>query len=123
MEFSELCIEPGVNYAKQFRIIEQIGKGYTQQFLIIRSSYGAVYKALHEKSGTIVALKKQEIYGNLADIEAEINFMRQCNGPYVVNFYGMFKLLFAKSLGSSLEDNNMWVKFFFSAFSQTKKRS
>lgn len=55
------------------------------------SSYGAVYKALHEKTGTIVALKKQEIYGNLADIEAEIKFMRQCNGPYTVNFYGTFE--------------------------------
>lgn len=58
-----------------------------------------MYRAIHKKSNTEVALKKQEIYENREEIEAEIEFMRHCHGPYVVNFYG-----------NALVDSVMWVR-------------
>jgi serine/threonine protein kinase len=53
-------------------------------------SYGAVFKAMHKRSGNIVACKLVPIDNDLDDLLKEINVMRDCYSPYIVRFYGSF---------------------------------
>ncbi|KAJ3336602.1 Serine/threonine-protein kinase 4 [Gonapodya sp. JEL0774] len=62
-----------------FDIISKLGEG----------SYGAVYKALHRRSGSLVALKIVPLdEGDLASISKEIDLVRDTRSPYLVRFYG-----------------------------------
>lgn len=54
-------------------------------------SYGAVFKALHKKSGTLVAIKEIPVNPgdtSLKDITKEICMLKQCNNPNVVMYFG-----------------------------------
>ena len=61
-----------------FELLEQLGKG----------SYGAVYKARHRPSGTVVAVKVIPLTGEdeegLEDIRREIAVLQECVHPNVV---------------------------------------
>ena len=68
-----------------FELLEkQLGKG----------SYGAVYKARHRPSGTVVAVKVIPLTGEdeegLEDIRREIAVLRECVHPNVVRYFGSF---------------------------------
>ena len=65
---------------KEFDLIEKIGQG----------NYGTVYKALHKKTGKIVAAKVANIGSNNEAFKKEINVLSQCNSPYIVSYYGSY---------------------------------
>eukprot|EP01116_Phalansterium_solitarium_P020576 TRINITY_DN6116_c0_g1_i1.p1 TRINITY_DN6116_c0_g1~~TRINITY_DN6116_c0_g1_i1.p1 ORF type:complete len:766 (-),score=336.59 TRINITY_DN6116_c0_g1_i1:258-2555(-) len=93
-------IKEDVSWTEQFRLVEQIGKG----------AYGAVYKAVHVESGTVVALKKLDIYENFGEIMYEIDFMsKYASGDYVVGFFG-----------HSLEGSVVWIAMEFCALGSVR---
>jgi serine/threonine protein kinase len=53
-------------------------------------SYGAVHKAVHKKSGQILAVKKVPVDTDLQEIIKEISIMQQCDSQYVVKYYGSY---------------------------------
>jgi len=63
-----------------FQIVEKLGAG----------SYGSVYKAIYKKTGKTMAVKRVPIEEGLDEIMEEINFMKQCQSPYIVAYYGSF---------------------------------
>jgi len=63
-----------------FTFMGKIGEG----------SYGAVYKAIHKRTGEIVSIKVVPIEDDLNDILKEIKFMSEINCPQVVRLYGNF---------------------------------
>lgn len=65
---------------KEFDLIEKIGQG----------NYGTVYKALHKKTGKIVAAKIANIGCNNEAFKKEIKVLSQCNSPYIVSYYGSY---------------------------------
>ena len=67
-------------------------------FCLGEGSYGVVWKALHKKTATIVAVKIVPINGELASIKSEIGILRQCKSQYVVSY-----------LGSYMKGNNLWL--------------
>ena len=77
-------MEPAGRPEDLFELLEQLGKG----------SYGAVYKARHRPSGTIVAVKVIPLSGEdeegLEDIRREIAVLRECVHPNVVRYFGSF---------------------------------
>jgi len=62
-------------------------------------SYGTVWKAIHSKTGTVVAIKRIAVENDLEDILNEIKIMKACRSPYIINYYGSY-----------LKDNDLWVK-------------
>jgi serine/threonine protein kinase len=77
-------MEPAGRPEDLFELLEQLGKG----------SYGAVYKARHRPSGTIVAVKVIPLSGEdeegLEDIRREIAVLQECVHPNVVRYFGSF---------------------------------
>ncbi|KAI3658557.1 hypothetical protein MP638_002801, partial [Amoeboaphelidium occidentale] len=71
-----------------FNLLDKLGEG----------SYGSVYKAIHKKSGTVVALKIVPIENDLEDIIKEINVMNGCDSPYIVRYYGSY-----------FKNDNLWM--------------
>ncbi len=71
---------------------------YCVVLIQLKRSYGSVYKAVHVTTGMTVALKRLEILDNMEEIQNEIEFMENCQGSYVVSFYG-----------NKLEEEVMWV--------------
>ncbi|KXS17677.1 Pkinase-domain-containing protein [Gonapodya prolifera JEL478] len=62
-----------------FDVISKLGEG----------SYGSVYKALHRRTGSLVALKIVPLdEGDLASISKEIDMVRDTRSPYLVRFHG-----------------------------------
>ena len=80
----EGTMEPAGRPEDLFELLEQLGKG----------SYGAVYKARHRPSGTIVAVKVIPLSGEdeegLEDIRREIAVLQECVHPNVVRYFGSF---------------------------------
>jgi len=63
-----------------FTIISKIGRG----------SYGSVYKAVHQETGNVLAIKQVPVDTDLQDIIKEISIMQQCDSPYIVKYYGSY---------------------------------
>jgi serine/threonine protein kinase len=56
-------------------------------------SFGAVYKARHKDANFVIALKEVEMEGDAEDreaLKAEIEILRQCRHPNIVNYYGCY---------------------------------
>jgi len=64
-----------------------------------RRSYGSVHKAVHNRTGTVVAIKIVPIENDLQDIVREVNVMNGLASEYIVNLYGSY-----------LKDANLWVR-------------
>jgi hypothetical protein len=64
-----------------------------------RRSYGSVHKAVHQRTGTVVAIKVVPIENDLQDIVREVNVMNGLSSEYIVNLYGSY-----------LKDTNLWVR-------------
>jgi serine/threonine protein kinase len=66
----------------QFEILGRLGEG----------SYGAVFKARDRIDDMIVAIKVMAIdQDELEELQAEIDFLRDCDSVYIVAFKGQFK--------------------------------
>lgn len=75
----------------RFEFIAKVGEG----------SYGAVYKALDKSDSMIVAVKilnLQHEDSNIADLQKEINILKQCTSPYIVAYKGSF-----------VKESNLWI--------------
>ena len=71
------------------RSLQRIGEG----------SYGAVYKALDKRDGSMVAVKALAI--DTADantLQKEIHILQTCASPHIVNYKGSY-----------VKDNDLWV--------------
>jgi len=66
--------------------------------LFFCSSYGAVHKAIHKKTGHIVAVKIVPIENDLEATVKEIAVMNEFLSPNIVQFYGSF-----------LKEPDLWV--------------
>jgi serine/threonine protein kinase len=69
--------------------LQRIGEG----------SYGAVYKALDKRDGSLVAVKALAI--DTADantLQKEIHILQTCASPHIVNYKGSY-----------VKDNDLWV--------------
>jgi hypothetical protein len=73
-----------------FELVDLLGEG----------SYGSVYKGRHIRTGEIVAVKVIELVEEeLAEIWAEINFLRICKHPNIVKYFGTY-----------LRQDKLWVR-------------
>jgi len=73
---------------KDFNLLEKLGEG----------SYGAVWKAIHIKSGTVTAIKRVAVENDLEEILNEIKIMKQCRSPYIISYYGSY-----------FKENELWI--------------
>ena len=65
---------------EKFQIIEKLGQG----------NYGSVYKVLDKKTGQILAAKIATLCGNIESFKKEINVLKQCNSPYILEYFGSY---------------------------------
>lgn len=61
-----------------FDFIEKLGEG----------SYGTVWKAQMRETGELLAIKKVPADSDPADLKREVEFMRGCQSPYIVRYFG-----------------------------------
>ncbi|KAI0660959.1 Pkinase-domain-containing protein [Cubamyces menziesii] len=74
---------PGPNPAAQYTLQEKLGTG----------SFGTVYKAEHNETGQIVAIKQIDLEDSdddISEIQQEIANLAQCDSEYVTRYYGSF---------------------------------
>ncbi|KAJ3105217.1 Serine/threonine-protein kinase 4 [Phlyctochytrium planicorne] len=71
-----------------FTILAKIGEG----------SYGSVHKAIHNRTSTVVAIKRIPIENDLDESIKEISIMNNCESVFVVAFYGSY-----------LKDTHLWI--------------
>ncbi|KIM53798.1 hypothetical protein SCLCIDRAFT_1222511 [Scleroderma citrinum Foug A] len=77
------CPVPSNNLATQYSILEKLGTG----------SFGVVYKAMHNETKQIVAIKQidlEETDDDILEIQQEIASLAQCDSEYVTRYYGSF---------------------------------
>lgn len=74
---------PSNNPASQYTLIEKLGTG----------SFGVVYKAMHNETKQIVAIKQIDLEDSdddISEIQQEIASLAQCDSEYVTRYYGSF---------------------------------
>ncbi|KAG1892451.1 kinase-like domain-containing protein [Suillus subluteus] len=74
---------PTNNPASQYTLIEKLGTG----------SFGVVYKAMHNETKQIVAIKQIDLEDSdddISEIQQEIASLAQCDSEYVTRYYGSF---------------------------------
>ncbi|EIW61937.1 Pkinase-domain-containing protein [Trametes versicolor FP-101664 SS1] len=74
---------PSSNPAAQYSLLEKLGTG----------SFGTVYKAIHNDSKQIVAIKQIDLEDSdddISEIQQEIASLAQCDSEYVTRYYGSF---------------------------------
>ncbi|KAI0081798.1 Pkinase-domain-containing protein [Panus rudis PR-1116 ss-1] len=74
---------PTNNPASQYTLLEKLGTG----------SFGTVYKAMHNTSKQIVAIKQIDLEDSdddISEIQQEIASLAQCESEYVTRYYGSF---------------------------------
>jgi serine/threonine protein kinase len=83
---TDLALPP----SSSLTILQKIGEG----------SYGAVFKALHKTSGTLIAVKSVPVEeeSEMDSIVKEINVMEGCVCEYIVQYFG-----------SWLVERSIWV--------------
>ncbi|KAL9655049.1 hypothetical protein ABK040_008832 [Willaertia magna] len=64
-----------------FNRLEVLGEG----------SYGIVYKVFNKQDGKIYALKCVPVENDITEVEKEINILKACDSPYIVNYFGAYK--------------------------------
>lgn len=73
----------GHEIAAQYTLLEKLGTG----------SFGTVYKAVHNASQQIVAIKQVDLEDSeddITDIQQEIAHLAACESEYVTRYYGSF---------------------------------
>ncbi|KAF9451725.1 Pkinase-domain-containing protein [Macrolepiota fuliginosa MF-IS2] len=79
----EPCPIPSTNPASQYTLLEKLGTG----------SFGTVYKAMHNETKQIVAIKQIDLEDSdddISEIQQEIASLAQCDSEYVTRYYGSF---------------------------------
>ncbi|KAJ7228647.1 kinase-like domain-containing protein [Mycena pura] len=74
---------PSSNPASQYTLLEKLGTG----------SFGTVYKAMHDETKQIVAIKQIDLEDSdddISEIQQEIASLAQCDSEYVTRYYGSF---------------------------------
>ncbi|KAF9462649.1 STE STE20 YSK protein kinase [Collybia nuda] len=74
---------PSNNPASQYTLLEKLGTG----------SFGTVYKAMHNDTKQIVAIKQIDLEDSdddISEIQQEIASLAQCDSEYVTRYYGSF---------------------------------
>ncbi|KAF5370106.1 hypothetical protein D9758_001049 [Tetrapyrgos nigripes] len=74
---------PSGNPASQYTLLEKLGTG----------SFGTVYKAMHNETKQIVAIKQIDLEDSdddISEIQQEIASLAQCDSEYVTRYYGSF---------------------------------
>ncbi|KAH8105818.1 Pkinase-domain-containing protein [Cristinia sonorae] len=74
---------PSSNPASQYTLLEKLGTG----------SFGVVYKAIHNDTKQIVAIKQIDLEDSdddISEIQQEIANLAQCDSEYVTRYYGSF---------------------------------
>ncbi|KIP10586.1 hypothetical protein PHLGIDRAFT_18269 [Phlebiopsis gigantea 11061_1 CR5-6] len=74
---------PSNNPASQYTLLEKLGTG----------SFGVVYKAMHNDTKQIVAIKQIDLEDSdddISEIQQEIANLAQCDSEYVTRYYGSF---------------------------------
>ncbi|TRM67587.1 kinase-like domain-containing protein [Schizophyllum amplum] len=74
---------PSSNPASQYTLLEKLGTG----------SFGVVYKAIHNETKQIVAIKQIDLEDSdddISEIQQEIASLAQCESEYVTRYYGSF---------------------------------
>ncbi|KAF8914599.1 kinase-like domain-containing protein [Mucidula mucida] len=74
---------PSSNPASQYTLLEKLGTG----------SFGTVYKAMHNETKQIVAVKQIDLEDSdddISEIQQEIASLAQCDSEYVTRYYGSF---------------------------------
>lgn len=74
---------PSNNPASQYTLLEKLGTG----------SFGVVYKAMHNDTKQIVAIKQIDLEDSdddISEIQQEIASLAQCDSEYVTKYYGSF---------------------------------
>lgn len=59
-------------------------------FSFLCRSYGSVWKALHRSTARTVAVKRVPVDEDLGELIEEINVMKECRSPYVVQYFGSY---------------------------------
>ncbi|KIM25931.1 hypothetical protein M408DRAFT_330921 [Serendipita vermifera MAFF 305830] len=76
-------IMPNSDPASQYTLLHKLGTG----------SFGTVYKAMHNESKQIVAIKQIDLEDSdddISEIQQEIAHLAQCDSEYVTRYYGSF---------------------------------
>merc|ERR1719384_2198083 len=63
-----------------FDIIQPLGEG----------AYGMVYKAMDKRDGELVAIKIMPLEVESGSMDKEIQLLKSCKSPYIVNFRGAY---------------------------------
>ncbi|THH33692.1 hypothetical protein EUX98_g616 [Antrodiella citrinella] len=74
---------PSSNPASQYTLLDKLGTG----------SFGVVYKAIHNDTKQIVAIKQidlEDTDDDISEIQQEIANLAQCDSEYVTRYYGSF---------------------------------
>ncbi|KDQ64502.1 hypothetical protein JAAARDRAFT_117130 [Jaapia argillacea MUCL 33604] len=74
---------PSSNPASQYSLLEKLGTG----------SFGTVYKAMHNETKQIVAIKQIDLEDSdddISEIQQEIANLAQCDSEHVTRYYGSF---------------------------------
>ncbi|KAJ3397294.1 putative protein serine/threonine kinase [Lobulomyces angularis] len=75
-----------------YDILELVGKG----------SFGEVFRGIHKKSGTPVAIKVIDFLSDsgddIEDIRQEVSFLSNLNSPYITKYYGSY-----------VKDTSLWI--------------
>ncbi|OAX43495.1 Pkinase-domain-containing protein [Rhizopogon vinicolor AM-OR11-026] len=74
---------PSNNPSSQYTLLEKLGTG----------SFGVVYKAIHNETKQIVAIKQIDLEDSdddISEIQQEIASLAQCDSEYVTRYYGSF---------------------------------
>ncbi|KAF8524652.1 kinase-like domain-containing protein [Hysterangium stoloniferum] len=74
---------PSNDPASQYTLLEKLGTG----------SFGTVYKAIHNDTKQIVAIKQIDLEDSdddISEIQQEIAHLAQCDSEYVTRYYGSF---------------------------------
>ncbi|KAF8076385.1 Ste20-like serine/threonine kinase [Lyophyllum atratum] len=80
---AEALPSPSNNPASQYTLLEKLGTG----------SFGTVYKAMHNETKQIVAIKQIDLEDSdddISEIQQEIASLAQCDSEYVTRYYGSF---------------------------------
>ncbi|KIJ57014.1 hypothetical protein M422DRAFT_40568 [Sphaerobolus stellatus SS14] len=77
------AMPPSTDPASQYTLLEKLGTG----------SFGTVYKAIHNETKQIVAIKQIDLEDSdddIGEIQQEIAHLAQCDSEYVTKYYGSF---------------------------------
>lgn len=80
---SPFAVASGVELSQQYTLLEKLGTG----------SFGTVYKAVHNETRQIVAIKQIDLEDSdddISEIQQEIAHLAGCDSDYVTRYYGSF---------------------------------